>query len=756
MSSRFTPSAQKLLARYRATGSPEALGAFFDATAPVVFRVAMTICRDAHLAEDALQETFLAALEDVETFDPTRRVMPWLMGILRNRVLRQRRQAARRPDPVRLAARHDGPTPSGRVAAREELRVARHEIDALPEPLHSVALLHFAYGLSPAEIAHVRDEPPGTTRSHLSRARQRLRRAVPVAVGGFELKPLYGLEGVRAVVTETARTRASLLAGGAAVGLGGGVLMSKKVAAFGVLLLCLLGGTLGTLALWPPDADRSSDAEPSLEGERAVAQQPPTLDAQRSGHGSDGGLRSGAVVLAPHDITGVVCTASGEGIAGARVVLLPKDAESRTATTSEATTGEAGRFVLRPGVRGACGSLTASATGYTSETLVDVQSGTEVCIRLWKGARLEGRILDARSGEPVAGAVIAARSGDGRLHPTLFEDVRTRSREDGTYVLDGVPPGTALVAVRGPAHALRRLSLVVKAGGHLERDIHLNRGCRLTGRVTAAGVPLAGIQVRADGDQGYELPFELSRRVARTDAKGRYEIEGLVPAKWYVSVHDAKAGYGVNTVRVDRGQSHASLDVAVSGSTVVTGRVLRAGKPVAGARVGTTLQEWERMGVVTGPDGAFEVRESLILQKGRLDVLLPGVGGAQLVMPPQALADTAHEIEIVPFARVSGQVRADEGTVPPGTRLRQEWGDDLWVPNEARVSRDGRFELLAVGSGSVTLQAEAPGRARTTRVELSLLAGKTAPDVELVFRAGHALRGRVVDQDGRPSHAWRS
>ena len=54
------------LLRYREIGDPADLGAAFDATAPVLFRMAIAWMHDASAAEDALQETFVAALEHLD------------------------------------------------------------------------------------------------------------------------------------------------------------------------------------------------------------------------------------------------------------------------------------------------------------------------------------------------------------------------------------------------------------------------------------------------------------------------------------------------------------------------------------------------------------------------------------------------------------------------------------------------------------------------------------------------------------------
>jgi len=118
---------EELLRRFRVEGDGAALGRLFDATAPELFRAALALAPDAAAAEDALQETYLAAFRSLERWDEGRRVMPWLFGILRNKLLAARRDAARVPDPRRLAAA----AAPGPAEAAEEAEEARR--------LHSIA-----------------------------------------------------------------------------------------------------------------------------------------------------------------------------------------------------------------------------------------------------------------------------------------------------------------------------------------------------------------------------------------------------------------------------------------------------------------------------------------------------------------------------------------------------------------------------------------------------------------------------------------
>src|SRR5262245_7083200 len=92
----MSPSDEELFVAWRRTRAPHLLAQVFDRAAEEVLRVAAYLCGGDHaLVEDALQATFLAAMTDADSFDPARRLRPWLLGILTNHVRRARRQRRR-------------------------------------------------------------------------------------------------------------------------------------------------------------------------------------------------------------------------------------------------------------------------------------------------------------------------------------------------------------------------------------------------------------------------------------------------------------------------------------------------------------------------------------------------------------------------------------------------------------------------------------------------------------------------------------
>ncbi|NOT28833.1 MAG: sigma-70 family RNA polymerase sigma factor, partial [Planctomycetes bacterium] len=102
----FTDS-DRLFGEFRRTGDARALGEVYDRLAPELLGVALHTTRDPAQAEDVLQATFVAAIEQAQRFDPERRVLPWLVGILANEARKARERGTRRPDPERLARSAD-------------------------------------------------------------------------------------------------------------------------------------------------------------------------------------------------------------------------------------------------------------------------------------------------------------------------------------------------------------------------------------------------------------------------------------------------------------------------------------------------------------------------------------------------------------------------------------------------------------------------------------------------------------------------
>ena len=96
------------LVRAVAHGSEEALAALYDRHVDGIHAVALRLTNDRQLAEEVVQETFLALWNRAELFDPAlASLATWLRTIARNRTVDRLRAAGRRPPLVPLPGHGD-------------------------------------------------------------------------------------------------------------------------------------------------------------------------------------------------------------------------------------------------------------------------------------------------------------------------------------------------------------------------------------------------------------------------------------------------------------------------------------------------------------------------------------------------------------------------------------------------------------------------------------------------------------------------
>lgn len=309
-------------ARWCRTADPAALGELFDATAPRLLRLAIHLVGDAATAEDLVQQTYLAALEQRARLDGARPVWPWLTGVLANLAKKHQRRAGRERElePV-LAAAED---PSRPLERRELDGEIARAIDELGEPYREVVLLRLRHGLEPADIAHVLTRDAGTVRVQLHRGLEKLRASLPASVVGALALAWLAPRGLAAVRGElVAAASAAAVVGSTSLVLGGGLVVKKLFVAAAVVL--------GLVALWSVLPERPEDAVDApvtsapLSAELApVADAPaPSSPLATTPVGHSGGRESSSTTSALHAGPRVVDAETGAPIANAQLALYP-------------------------------------------------------------------------------------------------------------------------------------------------------------------------------------------------------------------------------------------------------------------------------------------------------------------------------------------------------------------------------------------------------------------------------------------------
>jgi len=147
-----------------------------------MFRVAYNLLHNHEDTQDVVQEAFLRAFR----FFPGFRggdARAWLMRIVHNtccKWLRANRplQAAAELDEDLVPADPRAPDPEEAAVRKDRGEQLRQAVERLPPRLREVLVLRELEGMSYKEIAAIAGMPAGTVMSRLSRARDRLRRAL--------------------------------------------------------------------------------------------------------------------------------------------------------------------------------------------------------------------------------------------------------------------------------------------------------------------------------------------------------------------------------------------------------------------------------------------------------------------------------------------------------------------------------------------------------------------------------------------------
>jgi RNA polymerase sigma-70 factor (ECF subfamily) len=147
----------------------------------MAFRTAYVVTGSAADAEDAAQDAFVKAHRALPRFRAGAPFRPWLLRIVGNEARNRRRSAGRRAAlELRAAAIADagetgGASPHAAAEAAEDRRTLLRALDALPDDQRQVVTCRYLLQLSVEETAAALDVPPGTVKSRLSRALERLR-----------------------------------------------------------------------------------------------------------------------------------------------------------------------------------------------------------------------------------------------------------------------------------------------------------------------------------------------------------------------------------------------------------------------------------------------------------------------------------------------------------------------------------------------------------------------------------------------------
>jgi protocatechuate 3,4-dioxygenase beta subunit len=445
-------------------------------------------------------------------------------------------------------------------------------------------------------------------------------------------------------------------------------------------------------------------------------------------------------------------TRGGTGVEGVNVGIASMDGFTNT------TTGPDGSFHIADLTPGQMMMNVSKREDFIQVNRMVTAPAKDVTVELPPGGKITGRVVDKSSHRPVTSfeaGVTTSRSGGGMMimMPPML---RHFTSDDGSFVLENVPPGPTQVTVSAPGFTTARVPSINVEDGKTVSDLEvvLDTGVKLTGRVTGPdGSAVAGVTVRLD-EQGGNAPRMMrmgggAENTAITDPNGDYSIDALEPGEKSFAFN--RQGYLTETRTINLSGDRARLDVTLSSGTRLSGVVVtEAGAPVAEAQVFAASAADSGFGksVRSDSNGAFQFEG---LASGHYTFTASKNGYANGIVRDFDVS-TGAPIRItmkngaVIIGHVSGLTEKElaEATVMANSQNGN---------SSTSVDSSGSFRLEGAPSGTVRVVARVGagfgGNFKSSTPKTIELEPGGSAQVDIEFKSTTVVRGRVT-RNGAP------
>lgn len=341
-----------------------------------------------------------------------------------------------------------------------------------------------------------------------------------------------------------------------------------------------------------------------------------------------------------------------------------------------------------------------SAPGYQMFNLDDLQISAgrttrEFVMPLLRGFAVRGRVFELSTGASIVDARISFRQV-GVSESFRRARAYAKSKEDGSFTLDGLPGGDIVLTVGARDHAYRELGILVDEKTP-PQEIALSNGGTIAGTVTTtAGVPVKG-SVRLEGPgPGY---------FSETNDAGQFSYTHMQAGRYRVSA-DTSAGSARQEFMLGQDEIKDGIALIVGAGRSVRGTV-RGLRPEQMQRTDLLLQiESENASLSARPDerGAY-VLKGVPPGHAVMTVFGPGLQFDKTVDVPSD-QDVTLDIVFPTGARLSGRVTQD-GKPAANKNLWMGLVDDKSrTLYRARTSEDGQYEIEGLPPGEYRLRAD--------------------------------------------------
>ncbi len=447
-------------------------------------------------------------------------------------------------------------------------------------------------------------------------------------------------------------------------------------------------------------------------------------------------LRAGA------EVTGTAVDPGGRPVAGARVLVLQGEGSEDVEADSHGA--------WRATITGDTAIAIAEARGYAASPRTSIHLGEANVLRLARGAKLSGVVVDA-AGARVARADVVAQIDGARMRAT--------SDSDGAFELEAVPSGeVTLHACEG-----RRCSppVTVDVRDRDRTDLELSlREAMIAGIVTdEQGAPVREARIHASSPSS-KPNVDLDTYDAVADASGRFEIGPLTGDAYVIRLATDEAHMRRSTVSARPGDRDVRVVVPVRGA--VTGSVVSNGKALD--RYAVAAVEGRRpfpfVFVERVTSGRFTIEG---LEPGAWTIAIVGEATARRDVNADVHAGATTDLGTidVPLApTVRGRVIDGNGAGVARARVvvagssplfdvdvedaPDPWSQAMRGARSTWTDADGRFEVAAPDDiAHLRARASHPQLGKTSTVDV-----RADADVELRLAATGAIEGVVRGASG--------
>jgi protocatechuate 3,4-dioxygenase beta subunit len=422
-----------------------------------------------------------------------------------------------------------------------------------------------------------------------------------------------------------------------------------------------------------------------------------------------------------------------------------------------------GRFefpLARPG-RYTLFALAAGTAALRRGGLEPTREPRELELRLDAGLALRGRVLDAASGAPIAGASVVSED-DAPAQILAFDSAqlpaelaaRATTDAEGRFALERLSSGLHTLRACAPGHGAAWSARVDARTATGEIELRLGSGGTIEAQLEppAERVPLVASAV----DYGFQRPC-LSYSLVLTDALGRARFEHLPPGPFVVLRVDAQATTDASFAFVrEGGTSEVRLGVSAIGHALAGSLCDASGEPQRGADLmleasDPSDEHWRS--TRTDASGRFRFDG---VRAGEY-VLYAGDMGRNFIEVDRVRVGALDVVRalVLPAGEIAGRVRvaSSASALPHAWLIVQRQVDGGWrFAGKTQADEQGSWRVrnLAPGTWRVIAHAASERLAPATSPALVVRAGGEPLETELSLAPGAALELLVREPGGEP------